>query len=194
MKPLASLALALAFGVAAAAHADPVTFNLTASGDGFSTSEVLTAVDGSGPGTYEVTAVSGTVTLGGITLAIDSPAFLPDPSEVQMHSPNGNVAFDQIYYGPAAAFPFDESSGLLFTDVDGNEYSLRNDGTNDLLTVTVHPMDMYSSSSTTITIDITGPAPTTPEPPGFILLGTGIIGVAGAALRRFGKARRCDRD
>ena len=157
------LALLSALAVPVAAHADTFNFSASGSAGGFSGSGVLTA-SSSGSG-FLITDISGT----GVTGLIAPGGF------------NGN---DNLLFPTAT--PTLDGHGFSFTDVNGPDHfsvNIFNDGTGYF--AFLEDEDMFTQ---TLPVTFTLSPAAVPEPSSFILLGTGILGMAEVARRKYRRA------
>jgi hypothetical protein len=158
---LSSLALLSALAIPVAAHADTFDFSATGSSGSFSGSGTLTA-SSQGGGAYLISGITGT----GVTGLIAPGGF------------NGN---DNLLF--PAATPALDAHGFSFTDVNGPDHfdvNIFNDGSGYF--AFLNDEDNFSQ---TVPVSFTLAASAVPEPSTFILLGTGILGLAGATRRKF---------
>jgi PEP-CTERM motif len=158
---LSSLALLSALAIPAAAHADTFNFSATGASGSFSGSGVLTAAS-QGGGAYLISDITGT----GVTGLIAPGGF------------NGN---DNLLF--PAADPTLDAHGFSFTDVNGPDHyqvNIFNDGTGYFAF-----LDDEDNFTQTVPVTFSVATAATPEPSTFVLLGTGILGLAGATRRKF---------
>lgn len=158
---LTSLALLSALAIPAAAHADTFNFSATGSSGAFSGSGTLTASLQAG-GAYLISDITGT----GVTGLIAPGSF------------NGN---DNLLF--PAATPTLDAHGFSFTDVNGSDHfdvNIFNNGGGYF--AFLKDEDNFSQ---TVPVAFSLAPSAVPEPSTFILLGTGILGLAGATRRRF---------
>jgi PEP-CTERM motif len=158
---LSSLALLSALAIPAAAHADTFNFSATGSSGSFSGSGTLTASP-QGGGEYLISAITGT----GVTGLIAPDGF------------NGN---DNLLFPTAT--PALDAHGFSFTDVNGPDHfdvNIFNDGTGYFAF-----LDDEDNFTQTVPVTFTLATAATPEPSTFVLLGSGILGLAGLTRRKF---------
>ena len=183
--PIPVLSLLLVLSLAPDAHAD----NFSGSGGGFSGSGTLTATS-NGDGSYTITAVSGsgfgTLFAPGGYQQNDNQLFpgassLVDSNGFAFTYTQGNTNYDvDILSTGSGTYSAD------YTDLDSNLLSSL--GVTFSLTATPHMAGLFLSNASPAAESFAfsfGAAPSvTPEPPGFFLLGTGVLGLFHLLRRR----------
>lgn len=157
---LSSLALLSVLAVSASAHANTFNFSAVGSSSGFSGSGVLTTSPQAGGG-FLISDITGT----GVTGLIAPGGF------------NGN---DNLIF--PLSDPNLDSHGFSFTEINGPDHydvNIFNDGTGYFAY-----LDDEDNFTQTVPVTFSLTTAATPEPSTFILLGTGILGLAGATRRK----------
>ncbi len=162
-----------------AAHADSLDFSFGSSSDSFSGSGILTTGTLQAPGEYLIVSVTGSAaTANGPSTAITSilaPGIFPTPTNGGTFPANDNVLLVNNGLGSLDGY------GLAFILSNGAQINLYDPQGSAYDALLEHPdgTDVFADLPTTIT----AVAPV-PEPSSFMLIGTGLLSIAGVVKRR----------
>jgi hypothetical protein len=183
---IALLALATAIAITPAALADSFVFSVTGSGlTGGGT--LVGTPDANVSGAFDITSATAT-TFNGVSATI-----VPDPTLGALANYTAAEGADGWYFSYDNVLPVDGTGGLLFSLSNGNLLEIWSISGADYYNELVASGNTYSwefnnneASPYGDPINMTVSA--TPEPSSLLLLGTGLLGLAGVARRKLVRA------